>query len=352
MKKRLLLILLLLFTLFPCYSVSAIKTQDYFKIEDNVEDKDDIEHSLFMFGNNVDSRKKIEGILFLVGNNINSNSENEYGIYAGNNVEINGKIEKDLFAAGNIITINNETSIGRDAYLAANTINIKTNVDGNIFATCEALYLENITIKGDITVNCSNITIKDDVIIEGTLKYNEDAKVSGINEELVPNVKTYKKKVKEVTLMDILYTKSISAITLIVTAIIIHLIFKKLYDRLSKDIDANKLIKNLCSGFCFLIIVPIISVLLFLSTFGLSLGIIALLIYGIMLYLSIILSSTVIGNNVLTKLFKRKDNPYLSIIIGIVITTIFTSIPYIASAIYLILILIGLGLFVEMIKGK
>ena len=345
MKKKIIIILMFLL-LIPIVSVYAGKNDNSTNEASTAELKEN--NSIFLAGDDVSTTKDIAGILFMAGNVLNSNNYIEYGMLAGNDIFISGEIEKDLFVAGNVIKIDKTASIGRDVYIAGSNVTIDTDVPGNVYIYGDKINL-NGDIAGDVYLGANTINFGDDIKIAGKIKYNDDATVNNFKEDNVGSYETYEIDDEE-SWLDILKSKLIYCLTLIVTGGIIHLLFKKLYNKIPKDIEGMKLLKKLFVGFVFLIIVPIISVLLFISSVGLPLGIIALLIYGIMIYLSQIVSSTVIGHNVLTKLCKEKENPLLSIIIGSVLFVLLTSIPYVGTALFMVFMLIGLGLFVEIVR--
>ena len=66
--------------------------------------------------------------------------------------------------------------------------------------------------------------------------------------------------------------------------------------------------------------------------------------YIIALMLATILASAVIGQNIYTKLFKQKDNIYISTIIGILVVKLVSLIPYIGGIVALLVFLYGLGM--------
>ena len=92
-----------------------------------------------------------------------------------------------------------------------------------------------------------------------------------------------------------------------------------------------------------MIAVPIISILLMVSIICLPLGMIALLLYGIIIYLSSIISSVYFGKLIGSRCLKL-DNIYLQILIGIIITTLIKLIPMIGGLYSFIIVILGFGL--------
>lgn len=348
--KKLFLVFIFAFMIIPFTNINA-SVNDYFKAEDVISSEKEINHSYFMAGNKITSKDKVDGILFMAGNTLKSKSLIEYGMFAGNVVEVTSDVEKDLFVAANDITVES-SNIGRDVYLVGNTVTLNSNINGNVFIGSNTLEIGNITIKGDVDLNCSSINFGDNVVIEGTLKYNEDVKITGLDNVKYNALETYEDEEMNIETKDILVSKVISIISLIVITIIICAIFPKIYKKLSKEVSISKTFKNLLYGLCVLVLVPFAAIFTFITVIGIPIGIIGLLLYGIFIYLSVAVSATVVGNLILTKLFKQKDNAYLSIIIGILVVRIITLIPYIGGFIYFLLMLIGLGLILELLSRE
>ena len=105
-------------------------------------------------------------------------------------------------------------------------------------------------------------------------------------------------------------------------------------------------------GLIGLIIIPLVSLILLVTVVGLYLGLISLLCYIIMLLLSTIMSSMVIGENIITKLAKKESNPYLAIIIGVTLIKLIGIIPSIGGLIYFFSFIYGFGRLMHLAYTK
>ena len=71
-----------------------------------------------------------------------------------------------------------------------------------------------------------------------------------------------------------------------------------------------------------------------------------------MLLLALLYGSVVLGNLILTKLFKTKDNSYLAITVGVILIKLLGLIPSVGGYVYLIAILYGMGKPIELFKNR
>ena len=136
-----------------------------------------------------------------------------------------------------------------------------------------------------------------------------------------------------------------------IIAFIINVIFPKVYEKANKDVSFGNIAKNILLGLVLLIMIPIISVLLLIIPVTTILSVIILLAYVIALLISMAIASMTIGNIVLTKLFKKDDNSYLSITIGTILIEVISIIPYCGGIVCFLLFLFGLGKIGELFKG-
>ena len=344
MKKRVLgLMSFLLLLVLP---ITMIKADSYFSENGS---STEVNHSYFVAGDSVSSNDKVHGLNFVAGNTIEVKGESEYGFFAGNILNISGKVEKDLFAAGNFLTIDS-LELGRDAYLAGNTIVLNSNVNGNAFIAASKVKLHNISINGDLSLSTANLVIEGNVNITGTLKVNDDVVIENESNLKVGNKEVYEIENIDISVNNIFTELIVSIATLMVLAFVINALLPKLYIKVNEDITANNTFKNLLFGLIGLVLIPLVSIIVLCSVVGLSLGAIILLGYFIMLLIANVLASMVVGNLVLTKLFKKEDNSYLSITIGILVIKILSIIPAIGGLISFLAFIYGFGRSIDLLK--
>ncbi len=304
---------------------------------------------------NVSSTDNVDGINFVAGSSVSVSGQNEYGAYTGSNVNIKGNILKELFTAGSSVSIGSETVVGRDSYIAGSNVNISGTFNRNVYVGAGSLVLSDVTINGNLKLSVSDITVLDNVVINGTLEYNDNATVSGIDKATINETKTYHVDVDEESVnitSKIIKSSIFSVISLIIIAFVINLLFPKIYKSLDKKLEANDLLNKALVGFGILCLTPMAAIFCMVTGVGLGLGFIVLALYIILCCISSLTVMSVVGNNIWTKVFKKEENIYLSIVIGIVVFELVYLAPIIGGLLPFASILIGLGYTKELMFPK
>ena len=353
MKKYLKLLLLLLLII-PLFNVKAQSFGEYSETGNEITNHKSYNHSYFMAGNNINSDINVDGILFAAGNDVNLSSQTEYGFIAGNTIAISKENLKDLFVAGDIVNFKEGYHNGRDLYALGSTVNLAGNIDSNVFAAGSNITIANANINDNVYLDASNITIGDNVTINGSLKYNDDATINGLDKLGSTSIETYTNKdFTQNTILDQTKSTLISIFSLLIVAFVI-IKFKqdkvKLMDE--EKVNDDSIFKKALIGLGVLFCVPLISIILMVTIIGLPLGLIILAIYSIALYLSVLPVSYLIGKYFINKVLKSKCNIYLVFTYGIIIVKLISLIPWLGSVLYFLIMLIGLGYFYQFGHNK
>lgn len=347
MKKRFIIILGLLAIIFTPNIVNA-EGDNYFQTEghDHV-----VDHSLFTAGNVINSKETVNGLNFVAGDSISINGENEYGFYAGNNIAISNKVVKDVFVAGNTINITDEANIGRDLYAAGSVLTINGNIANNAFVAGDAITLKDVTIDGNLNIACSKVIVEGVVSINGTMNINENAIIENENNLMVNNKNVYKTTENyNFSISNLFVDLLISIASIMLLGFIINGMFPKVFENILKDLSINKVFKNIGIGLLVLIVVPIASIILLCTIVGIRLGFVLGLVYILMLLLAILFAAVLVGELMLTKLFKGESNTYLSIAIGIIVLKVVGLIPVVGTLAYFLSFLYGIGKIIDLYK--
>ena len=345
MKNRIFLVLIAL-ALFIVGPVSAKEVNHFYsKAGDHVSIKDTIKADSAVAGNLVDIIGNIDGIGFIAGNNVNIKGESEYIFVAGNKINVNSSIKKSLYAAGSDITISSDSKIERDAFLMANSITLDGTINRDLsLGTNDLVIKSTAKIGGDVSVSAGRITVEDGASIEGTLKYNKDAKSNISDTANIGKIDTYKSNEKEENKTSEIADLLASTINMIVVFVVIAAVLPKTCEKASTLYEEkNGYFKGLGTGLLVLICTPVICLLLLVSSVGISLGFVLLGLYLIGLYLSYVASGFVLGNAIVSKLLNKSMNNYLIGIIGIIVLKLLTIVPVIGSFVSAIAVAIGLS---------
>ena len=339
-------ILIVVMIMLSITTVNAKSSKDLFQAGDKVSIEDKLDGTAFIAGNEIKINNTIDGIGFVAGNKLTFNANQEYLVGAGNEITIDKDIKKDLFLAANDIKING--NVLRDAYLAANTITINGNLNRDNYIYANQVTLKG-TFNGNITIYATNINIEG-AKISGTLKYNKDAIVDGINDTI--KTKTYNVNPNKITFKEYIYNIVSKYVHITILAIVLVYICEKLFKKSLKQTDDLTVKKTaiLCGkGFLILIGVPMIALMLFMTGIFSSVGVIGGIVYGVLVYIANIFTAYTVANKLDKKYFKKNMNSYILMIVGLFIIYVLSYIPYIGGIVSLLSLLFGLGISGNMI---
>lgn len=351
MKKYLkyVIALLISFTLSTNYVEAKSYIKDLFQAGDNIAIEEKLDGTSFIAGNNIEINNQINGMGFIAGNEININYDQEYAIIAGATININKNIEKDSFIAGETVNINEGTILNRDAYIATNTLNIKGTIKRNVYIYATSVNIKG-TIDGNVVISAAEINIDENATISGTLKYNEDATIEGLKEDI--KTKTYKVETDNMTFKEYITNFISSYIHITILSIVLVFICENLFKKSlnqTNELNTKKLLTLCGKGFLILIGVPIIAMMLLFSGVFVSVGVIGAIVYGILIYISNIFTAYFIAKMLDEKYFKKNMNSYLLMIIGLFIIYVLGLLPFVGGLITFISMLLGLGIAGNMI---
>lgn len=319
----------------------------------------------------LDPACKIDGDLYILAEEIylGQNSSISGNVFAiAKSLNIDGKIEGDLYANVENFEMKYYGFIRRDLHLNSETTNINGYIKRNSFIFSENIVLsdrfinekdfnvenaKNLSfsgeVKGNANINCKEITFdttKTNCIIRGNLNYSSKEQLDLENGIILKEVfyNEYKESKNNIILDYILYL-----ITTLVFTFVIYLLISKFASKFIKsftDLTYLSLLKTLVIGLIFLILIPIVSILLFISNIGSILGFILVLIYIILLILTkpifIIGIATFIKNKLSYKL-----NIYLYILGITVILSLINLVPYIGFIFSILVTLTGFGMITK-----
>ena len=347
MKKSLSILLILVVMLF---AVPVHAKENNFYADENVSVEGNQDGSVFAAGYIVKSESVIDGLGFFAGNKVTIKSTQDHLFAAGYDVVLNGIKTKDAFVAGNTIEI--EDSSIRDLYAAASIITINSDLSGDLYASGESVTINGV-IDGDVNIAAEKITISEKTVINGTLKYNDDAEINIDDKATINDKVTYESKSVDTEVEESfgskVVSKILSYISILLVSFVLILVNKNMFVRMKK-LDKNaKLALNLLYGFVVLIVVPIACILAMFTIVGIPLSIITLLLYGILIYLSIIPTAYILGDCILGK---KITNDYALMSVSLLILYVIKLIPVLGGLVSFASLIFGLGTYWKLLVNR
>ena len=224
-------------------------------------------------------------------------------------------------------------------------------------ASLEKVTFQDVTIKGNVKIYGTNITVSKNTVIEGNLSYPEDAVYKAEDGATIGNIiKTEPiQNEDDENFFATVSAKIWSFLSLIVVFAVISLLFPKVFNKINdkfEKMELGEVIEVFTKGLVAIILIPVIVVLLCCLMIGIPLGIIMILLYGIAIYLTTIFTAYLLGYKIWQKVFNKDINMLALGLIGLFILFILSLIPGVRTLVSILTTLIGLGLIVDIIKQK
>ena len=301
-------------------------------------------------------------------------------IMGSDDVTITGQINGSLYVMAKNVTISSEANIVDAVYILGTNVKLDAPVydcyvcasnfemgENGFVQRDLRVYANDSTLLGTVYRNAfissSNINyLNDDVglLVYGNLEYNSKEKIE--NEEAIApygEVKYIQDTNTEEEVTDSIGHYGMSLIQKIVFTVIIYVLIAyvtpkfntKLADYVS---STSKSVKAFFIGLLSLIVIPIISIILFITIIGLPVGLILLTLYILLAYLSTSITEIAISNKVAEKINLNKNiwTKILSLVIVIAVIYVLKLIPVISSIVGIITVLLGFGIVTSYLFGK
>lgn len=276
---------------------------------------------------------------------------------AGGTVTIGGALSGELVAAGGTVIVSPGTSIVKDSYVGAGTVNFSGNEAGNLNLVGGNIYFDG-TVGGNLTISrAQKITIGPNAVIKGMFEYSApttatieggsqiagtpvfheiqaDGKASGWPAGVVLGIFTLWWFVK--------------FLTVLTGAYLLWYIFRN--DSVAiLDKARFRYGRSLLFGFLFFVVVPIAAIIAFITVVGIIPGVVVLLAYAAIITLAAPLAMLFAG----AILWRRNANlRWYHILLGAAVMSIAILIPFIGWIAYGLVYLGALGACVSVLREK
>jgi hypothetical protein len=380
----LMLLLLLAFTFAPALALEIRSGRTV-----TITSEEDIEEELYAAGRDIIIDGTVNDDIFAAGETVTINGAINGDVFAcGRTVIINGAVQRSVIVAGEKVNINGDVKY--DVRAAARIINIAGNISGDItvassefdivraavivgdilFGAKEVridgpieseilggggnVFISN-EVKGDVELRVEQLTLLPTANIHGNLTYtskdeaeiHDEARVAGTITHQLPEEGEEKKRFFPFVLFFGIGANVIGFLmALMLGAIIILLIPKWLISTVTS-------IRNrpgFCAGWGAIVLfaTPIAAIIACVTIIGIPLGLIALALYAIGLYLSQIPVSLFIGRYIISyfREVNTKAIMFGALALGLFIFRILRLIPFFGFLIVLAVLLFGLGAIV------
>jgi len=272
---------------------------------------------------------------------------------AASTILIGGTIGEDLVIAGSTIDLSNTAEVGRDLVFGASNLKVKSAITRNILGVGDKVEFSDVT-GGDISVEVESLTIASTATIKGDLVYTSDNEVDIRQGAVIEGEIT--RKIPDrwiITPAMKAWAKVITYLMVLLLGIIIILIAPRKSAEVVSKIQKTPL-KTLGWGALIFFVTPIAIVIAILTIIGIPVGLIATVLYGLLIFVSQLIIGLFVGRWILSRfnVEDTKGNLILGLFIGFTLLTLVKLIPWVGFILWWPTALFGIGAIVLMFSRK
>jgi hypothetical protein len=330
---------------------AAAPAEDLFSAGHNVEVKSD--HSVgdaAVAGANVRVAGKVTGYALLAGANVSVDAPVGNDLWAaGANVSVNAPVGDNVTLAGSSVILAPEASVGRDARIAANLVELKGRIYRNLNLTAADAQIFS-EINGNVTANVEKLTLNPGAIVRGDLivrSPNEpvispEAKVLGRVE--YHRVESGGAQGSASPAGGWFGSWFLSFLWLTILGLL-AVWFSSVWTRRVADVVKQQTWKSLLTGFIAALVVPVGFLILLVTVVGLPLAFLLGALATVAFMFSGVFISYLVGDWALRQAHRWENSDWLKIVFGTLIVTIVMSLPWVGWLVKLAVIFFGAGAF-------
>jgi len=272
---------------------------------------------------------------------------------AGGSVECNGPVGKNLSAAGGSMRIGKGAEIGGGLLAAGGNLFVGGRVERHAMIAAGDMSMSG-TINGNVNFAGGALSVLNGSTVGGNLRalVDDTSRVEIASGVVRGKVDVSSRETKAAhTILGLspwrFWWKILWTLSLIATTLVLVLLFRKQITGIGKAILGQPA-RSFLWGIVGLVAIPILTIILFITVIGIPVGLLLLLLYLWMVYLSQVSLGVVLGQ----RLFGGEGTWRLfgAFAVGILIVQLLTLVPYLGTILVLVGLLVGLGAILMVVQ--
>ena len=320
-----------------------------------------INGDLWAAGSTITVNGVVNGSVMAAGRTVNINGDVGHAVRAaGETIIINGDVSGDVMVAGGDVNIASTARVGGDLLFGAGIARIDGLVMGDIKGGGSEVTISN-GVKGNIDLKVESLTILPTANIQGDLTYTceeeadiqSGAQIGGMTTHNLPEVKEKRAKPFPFVLFSGIGGKVTGFLMALIAGLVIILLAPRRLTSIAESIRSRPG-ASAGWGALILFVTPIAAIIVCITIIGIPVGLIALALWGIAIYLAQIPVGLFIGRWIIGR-FRGVEGKAImvgALALGLVILKLLRLIPYLGFFIGLAVILFGLGAVVVSERGR
>jgi len=294
----------------------------------------------------------VNGSVMAAGMTININGDITHAVRAvAETINIDGDVGGDVITGCGNVNIASTARVGGDLLFGADIAGIDGPIEGNIKGSGREVTISN-GVNGNIELEVESLTILSTANIGGDLSYTSEdeadiqsgAQIAGATTHKLPEVKKDEAKVFPFVLFFGAMSKVISFLMALVTGLIIILLAPRRLTSIAEAIGSRPR-PSAGWGALIVFVTPIAAISVCFTIIGIPVGIIALVLYGIALYVAQIPVGLFIGRLIIGRFRVVEGKAIMvgALAIGLAILKLLSLIPYFGVVVGVAVVIFGLG---------
>jgi len=311
---------------------------------------------IFGAGQTITINGTVNGGVTIAGQTLTVNGQVAHGArLAGQTINVNSSIGRDLVAAGAALNVASTAKIADDLIFSVGTSYVSGRVNGDVKGGAGEVTITN-EVGGDVEVTVDKLTITSTANIEGNVVYTSENEASIQSGARLGGSTTHKMPEKPAVPAPFagIQGKLLGFLMILAAGIIVILLATGRMSAMADSIR-TKPWPSLGWGALALFVTPIAALIVIITIIGLPVGLIALVLYGIAVYLSQIPIGFLIGRLIIRRNGEIESRGLMigALALGLVILLVLSLIPYVGGLVGLLTIVFGLGsLVVSMARSR
>ena len=261
----------------------------------------------------------------------------------GDQVTVNTTIDGDLIAGAYRLQLLESTVIRGGLVAAASTLDIEGTVEEDLRAAAGEIILRG-TVLGDANVIADRLDLAPGARIDGDLDYRTRIPLSPEAAARVAGTVRYQEPIDDDDEGSVLFWSWQTGAALLAGMLAVAL-FRRLVQALVSAIAEETTLGALL-GFGAFLIVPVAAAVVMATVVGLPIGIIAVLLFGVALYVAKLLTAVWAGGQLLARAGRPDASPYAAMAVGVLALYLLFEIPWLGGLFWLAATCLGLGAMV------
>ncbi len=266
----------------------------------------------------------------------------------GEQVTVNATIDGDLIAGANRLRLLESTVIRGGVVAAASTLEIEGTVEANLRAAAGEIVLRG-TVLGDANVIADRLDLAPGARIDGDLDYRTRIPLTPEAAARVGGTVRYEEPADEDDSDDSVAGSVLFWSWQTGAALLAGMLAVALSRRLVRELVsaiAGETTLGALLGFGAFLIVPVAAAVVMMTVVGLPIGIIAVLLFGVALYVAKLPVAVWAGGRLLALAGRPEASPYAAMAVGILLLYLLFEIPWLGGLLWLAATWLGLGAMV------